>query len=253
MSRPFEPFERTTVSERVRDDIYTRIISGEIAPGSQLAAERVLAQQFGVARTSIREAIQGLVAVGLIERRGNRSFVVEQIEGAELPAADSGKQAIRALLEARQVLELTLIELAAARATARERHDAYELVHQPMPADLDDYAVRDREFHASLAGACGNPVLLEVYGRVLESLANADLSSAAILGITETDHAAAIARLAAEHRAIAEAYLARDTPAMLEAVERHLGPVQGRMSRLGRRPTTTEGYEAYAAMKTAGS
>ena len=109
--RPFEPFERTTVSERVRDDIHSRIISGEIQPGSQLPAERSLADQFGVARTSVREAIQALVALGVIERRGNRSYVVEQVPGSELPAADGGKKSMRSLLEARRVLELCLFEL----------------------------------------------------------------------------------------------------------------------------------------------
>ena len=103
--RPFEPLERTTISERVRDAIRCRIASGETPPGTQLLAEPALADQFGVARTSIREAIQGLVALGVIERRGNRAYGVEHVSGSELPASDGGKRSLRALLEARRVLE----------------------------------------------------------------------------------------------------------------------------------------------------
>lgn len=251
--RPFEPFERVTVSERVRDEIYTRIVSGEIAPGTQLAAERVLAQQFSVARTSIREAIQGLVALGMIERRGNRSFVVEQVPGAELPNADGGRQSMRALLEARQILELALFELAASRATARERNETLDIARRPTPTSVDEFVLLDREFHAGIAGACGNPVLLEVYGRVLETLAQAEVSSELVLGIEEgKDAAAAITRAADEHRAIAEAFVSRDVLGMLNAVEEHLGPIQGRVSRVGRRPGPVEAYEAYAAMRTIG-
>lgn len=251
--RPFEPFERMTVSERVRDEIYTRIVSGEIAPGTQLAAERVLAQQFGVARTSIREAIQGLVALGMIERRGNRSFVVEQIPGAELPNADGGRQSMRTLLEARRVLELVLFELAASRATTRERNDTLDLARRPTPTSVDDFILLDREFHAGIAGACGNPILLEVYGRVLETLAQAEVSAELVLGIEEgKDPTGAMTRAADEHLAIAEAFAARDVPRMLDAVEEHLGPIQGRVSRIGRRSGPIEAYEAYATMRTLG-
>ena len=44
-----------------------------------IPSERDLAEQFRVARTSVREAIQGLLSLGVIERRGNRSFVVEHL------------------------------------------------------------------------------------------------------------------------------------------------------------------------------
>ena len=149
---------------------------------------------------------------------------------------------MRSLLEARQVLELCLFELAASRATARERNDTLQLARQPAPTSLEEFIIVDRQFHASIAGACANPVLVEVYGRVLETLVQADLSAELILGIgTGPDPAAAIAEAAAEHLTIAEAFAAGDIPVMLEAVEQHLGPVQGRMSLLSRRRPAGEG------------
>ena len=251
--RPFEPFERTTVSERVRDDIYNRIVSGELQPGSQLSAERSLAEQFGVARTSVREAIQALVALGVIERRGNRSFVVEQLPGSELPAADGGKKKMRSLLEARRVLELELFELAASRATSRERNDLLDLARQPTPTTLDEFNLIDRQFHASIAGGCANQVLVEVYGRVLETLVQADLSAELILGIDEgADPAEAITQAANEHRVIADAFVGRDIPAMLEAVEAHLGPVEGRMSLMGTMSRRQQPLDPPASERTLG-
>ncbi len=251
--RPFEPFERTTVSERVRDDIHNRIVSGEIQPGSQLAAERALAEQFGVARTSVREAIQALVALGAIERRGNRSYVVEQIPGSALPAADGGKKKMRSLLEARRVLELSLFELAASRATSRERNDVFDLARQPAPTDFEEFNLIDRQFHATIAGACANPVLVEVYGRVLETLVQADLSAELILGISEgADPATAITHAANEHRAIAEAFVARDVPGMLEAVEEHLGHVEGRMSLMSRMSRRQQPFDASQSQHSVG-
>lgn len=237
--RPFGRLERSTVAERVRDDIHNRIISGELQPGSQLPAERALAEQFQVARTSVREAIQALIAIGLIERRGNRSYVVERVPGSRLPEMDGGRKALRSLLEARRVLELTLFEMAAARATSRERIEALEMARRPAPGDLDAFAIADREFHATITGACGNPVLVEVYGRVVDTLVQSGAAVPFILGFDEkADPAESITKAASEHLVIAEAFAAGDVAEMLTAVERHLGPVHGHtslMSRIRRR------------------
>lgn len=232
--RPFGPVERATISERVRDDILGRILSGELRPGTPLPAERELAEQFGVARTSIREAVQGLNALGVIERKGNRSYVTERVAGAELPASDGRPRSLRILLEARQVLELVLFELAASRATARERNEVMAMARLPAPATLDEFARSDREFHAAVAGACGNPALVEVYGRVVDTLADTGASAALLLGFGPGDEATeAIAGAAADHRRIAEAFVAGDVAAMLEAAERHLGSVAGRVGKVG--------------------
>ena len=247
MTRQFTPVERTTVSQRVRDEIRIRIVSGELQPGTQLPAERVLAEQFGVARTSVREAIQGLVALGLVERRGNRSLITERVSGAQLPQAPDDRRTIRVLLEARQVLELSLLELAAARATTRERSLVLNLAMQPVPASLHDFALADREFHARIASTCGNQALLEVYGRILETISQAEIPPEMTLGITRADDpAAAITAAANEHRTIAEAFAARDIERMLAAVERHLGPVPGMPGRRFRYADRPEGFEAYA-------
>ncbi|MDJ0959432.1 MAG: GntR family transcriptional regulator [Acidimicrobiia bacterium] len=227
-TRPFQPLERTTVSEQVRDELYRRIVSGELQPGTQLPAERALAEQFQVARTSVREAIQALVALDVIERRGNRSYVVEQLPGSQLPAADRRKKAMRTLLEARRVMEVTLFELAATRATARERAEALEMARRPAPQQLDEFARADREFHACIARACSNSVLNELYGRILETLARADLSVHVMLGISaDQEPSEVIAAAAAQHLTIAEAYANGDTEAMLVAVEAHFGTKDG--------------------------
>jgi GntR family transcriptional repressor for pyruvate dehydrogenase complex len=225
--RPFEPVERTTLSEQVRDDIQARIASGELQPGSQLPAERALAEQFGVARTSVREAMQALVAVGVVERRGNRSFVAEQLPGAEMPGADGRTKTMRALLESRRVLELCLFELAVSRATARQRREVLELAMRPAPTTLEEFRLVDRRFHAALAGACGNPVLVEVYGRVLDALVEMDLPAGSVFGVPDGgDPREAIARAAGEHRAMAEAFVAGDGERMLAEVGRHQGSIE---------------------------
>ena len=69
----FEPIERETVSTKIREQLLQRITTGELAPGDQVPSERELAERFQVARSSVREAMQGLVSLGVVRRRGNRS------------------------------------------------------------------------------------------------------------------------------------------------------------------------------------
>jgi GntR family transcriptional repressor for pyruvate dehydrogenase complex len=230
-----------TVAEQVRDEIFARITSGELRPGTRLPAERQLAEEFGVARTSVREAIQALVALGAIERRGNRSYVMERLPGGEISSASGRMKMIRDLLAARRILERLLFELAATRATARDRQRVLELARQPMPTNLEELIIDDRQFHAGIVSACGNPVLTEVYGRVVETLMTENLSAEVLMGISASiDEKEAIARVVAEHLVIAQAFADSDIEAMLEAIEYHVGPVEGwagPTTRSIRRPT----------------
>ena len=114
-SNTFTPLDRSTLSQQVRYQLEERIRSGALAPGARMLSERVLTEQFQVARTSIREAMQGLVTMGLVERRGNRSYVAERLPDVVVEP-DERKAFVRDLFETRRVLELPIFELAALRA-----------------------------------------------------------------------------------------------------------------------------------------
>ena len=94
-----------------------------------MPSERSLSEQFAVARTSVREAMQGLLSLGVIERRGNRSYVAEQLPDIRLGAerGDDRKTFVRQLFETRRVLELPIIRMAAERATDEDRAEIAEL------------------------------------------------------------------------------------------------------------------------------
>src|SRR5690606_20681171 len=114
----FEPLSRETTSAQIRDQLLQRIPAGTLAPDARLPSERDLSEQFGVARTSVREAIQGLLSIGVIERRGNRSFIVEHLPDVNFNELDNRREFVRQLFETRRLLEVPIIELAAERAGA---------------------------------------------------------------------------------------------------------------------------------------
>src|SRR5258706_11617587 len=119
VTRPrFEPIERQTVSEGIRDALLESIRSGALPPGSRLPSERSLCEEFGVARTSVREAIQGLVSLGAIVKRANRPYVAEQLPGMQLAGRDDRKRHLEELVEVRRIVEVPIARLTAARADA---------------------------------------------------------------------------------------------------------------------------------------
>lgn len=225
-----KPVERSTLSQQVRDQLTSWIVGGELAPGDPLPSERVLSDQFGVARTSIREAIQGLLSTGLVERRGNRSYVTEHLPDLVVEA-DSRKDFVRELFETRRVLELPILELAAERASQAERDEIHALAERfGAELSLDEFRELDRQFHTLTARACGNPLLVEVHGKVLEALfTSSDFDSLLYDSANTTKVATIVAEASREHRAIAAALAAQDQPAVVAAAEAHLTNIEQRM------------------------
>ena len=224
----FEPLSRETLSAQIRDRILDRIRSGELEPGARVPSERALSEQFRVARTSVREAMQGLLSLGVIERRGNRSYVAERLPDVSFDHVDDRKEYVRQLFETRRALELPIMELAADRASEAQRAEIVELAgrfRDGMP--LEEFRELDRAFHSAIANACGNPLLVELYGKVMARLFRSD-AVASLLShqANQAEVGNIVAQSTEHHRAIAAALSGGDAPATVDAGTRHLGAVE---------------------------
>ena len=72
----FEPIDTQTIRMKVVDQIVKMIKEGKLSPGSQLPSERAIAEQMGISRPTVREAVAALEVVGLVETRsGQGTFV----------------------------------------------------------------------------------------------------------------------------------------------------------------------------------
>lgn len=227
----FRPVTRETLSSQIRDRLLERITSGALEPGARVPSERSLSEQFGVARTSVREAMQGLLSIGVIIRRGNRSYVAERLPDVSFDEVDERKQFVEQLFETRRLLEVPMIELAAERATPEQRAEISEIAgrftdHLSVPA----FRELDRSFHTALSNACGNPLLVEVYGKVLARLFRSEgLDSLLSDDANRTEVGRIVSEAAAQHGRLAAAVASGDVVravteavAHLEAVERGL-------------------------------
>jgi GntR family transcriptional repressor for pyruvate dehydrogenase complex len=227
----FGPVSKTTLSSQIRDQLLEMVSTGALEPGARVASERALSEQFQVARTSVREAMQGLLSLGVIERRGNRFFVVETLPDLSFRQLDDRKEFVRHLFETRRLLELPIIELAATRASDESRDEINDLANRfSARMSLREFRDLDKRFHATIARSCGNPLLVELYSKVLarlfqsegvESMLADDANRAEVDRIVEQS--------IRQHAALARAVAAGDADgavtegrAHLEAVERGL-------------------------------
>lgn len=226
----FSPVKRRTVADEVRERLQTSIQAGQFEPGAPLPSERVLCDQFGVARTSLREAMQGLTTLGLLERRGNRTHVVEHLPEVQVEG-DSRKERVRQLFETRRIIEVPIGEMAAERATGEERAELGQLADAFSDhLTIEQFRPMDKSFHAAIAAACGNPLLAELHGKVLSALFG---SSSFDSLLRDERNRAEVRRIIGEssaaHAAIARAISAADPAAAGAAVCTHLDEVEARM------------------------
>ena len=78
----YKRVKQPKISDVISDDLESMILEGSLKPGQKLLSERELAKQFEVSRPSLREAVQKLVAKGLlISRQGGGTFVSDELDG----------------------------------------------------------------------------------------------------------------------------------------------------------------------------
>jgi DNA-binding FadR family transcriptional regulator len=156
---------RTQVSERLRD----QVISRAWLPGSKLPSENQLATEMGVSRASIREGIQQLATLGLVDtRQGEGSFVKdfssEIYLNALFPLLVLDETEIFHVLEYRRVMEKGAVALMvekAGEADIQKLEAAYAVMVQHRD-DVAEFAKADLAFHLAIAEATGNPIIAKV-------------------------------------------------------------------------------------------
>jgi GntR family transcriptional regulator, transcriptional repressor for pyruvate dehydrogenase complex len=165
------PIDTRKRAEQVRDKLVQMIREGQLQEGEKLPPEPQLSAMFGVGRSSIREAVQALIGLGVIEMRPGRGAYVRRLSLDDLVRMVDG--AIRLeygaalqLHEVRAMVEITAARLAAIRrtdddlATMREAILRYRFVgHSGQHDRLID---ADLAFHEAIVVATHNDVLVTV-------------------------------------------------------------------------------------------
>jgi len=163
-----------TLSDRVVSEITEAVTSGRILPGERLQSERELAEEFGVSRTVVREAIRSLSAHGLVESRSGRGVQVATVGPDAVNRSMSlfllGNSGIDygQVHEVRSALEVQMAGLAAQRATEEDISRLSNCIELMSDAgsDLERLARLDVDFHRGLAAATHNELFTVILGSI---------------------------------------------------------------------------------------
>ncbi len=148
-----ESTRHQTLTWRVYHDIVRLISSGRLVAGSRLD-EQQIADELGVSRTPLREAITRLVQDGLIENRPYRGNFVRKFTAQEVSDLYEVRKAMESLAVRLAIPQLTEDAIAELRAILAEVTTALQA------ADLEAYGLADQQFHATIARLSGNDTLI---------------------------------------------------------------------------------------------
>lgn len=158
-------------ADGVLDEIGQQIVSGQLGPGERLPTEAQLAQQLGVSRPSLREALTALARKGLVEpraRRGTLALPKDRWDVLDpdvlrwMVVAPPDPEFLIVLLEARTIFEPAAARLAAQRATPAqivEIERAYRDMAASLPHDVEACCRHDLALHEGIIAASGNVLL----------------------------------------------------------------------------------------------
>jgi GntR family transcriptional repressor for pyruvate dehydrogenase complex len=212
------------LTDRVTGALLEKIGEGAFPPGARLPSENALAQEFGVSRTVLREAISRLKHEGVVEgRQGSGIYVTEQAGvkplRIEIGAVESLESVLQ-IMELRRAIEAEAASQAALRhsdAQGLEIESALRRIDEEVAAGRDGVAA-DLAFHRSIAEASGNSFVV----RTLEFLSQYLEWASRVTRANDARRADFSRQLREEHAAIARAIHNRDPFAARNAAEAHM-------------------------------
>lgn len=193
---------------------------GEFAPGALLPSERVLADEYGLSRSMVREALRTLSERRLIEIIPGRGSVVRQATVTDaverlIEIFDHGRVTPRFLIEARSMIETTAAGSAALRATGEQVGTIIRAKRACVEADsLLEQVSWDVAFHLAIVRAAGNPLVEVMFRAIQPYIVEILLRSLSDAEVTQQG--------LAYHDRIVTAIADRDGDAAMAAMQRHL-------------------------------
>ncbi|WP_400194895.1 FadR/GntR family transcriptional regulator [Lysinibacillus telephonicus] len=153
--------KRATLSQQVLDHIVNLLMSGQLKPGERLPPEFELMEQFEVSRPVLREALSSLETLEIVTRKPrDGTFINSKISSSPFKAMLAlSINDIPAVIEARMVLELGLVTMAAEKITDEELDKLKRTIDLIQENRDKDYGYLDQEFHRIIAEAANNPVV----------------------------------------------------------------------------------------------
>lgn len=207
---PLAPTTPASLVDQAIAGMRALLASGEWEVGTRVPPEPALAAALGVSRNTVREAVKALAHLGLLQvRRGDGTYVAATTDMQALMRKQLDRVDIGHLLEVRHAIEVRAAALAAERRTDADLADLDAIMARRKDAVRDGdgpaFIDADVDFHCAVVAAAHNPLLVELYDGLVETLR------------ASIEHPGDADVLAAEHDAVLDAVRAGDPAAAATA------------------------------------
>lgn len=163
--------KRPSLADSVTTELLEMFRRGEFLPGELLPTQTELAARLGVSPATVRQAMQALTALGILDSQSGKGTWVaphaeEVLVAPDMVRARLGDLDTFSVLEARSAIEVALTELAAEYATPTDVAriwDAQQLLESNIH-DKDAFVDADLSFHLAVANASHNKLLIHFFG-----------------------------------------------------------------------------------------
>ncbi|MEM1380452.1 MAG: GntR family transcriptional regulator [Pseudomonadota bacterium] len=198
-----QQIEVKTVAETLVDTLQDMVANSDLVPGERVN-EVALSRALNVSRTPLREALNRLVAAGLIEARPRQGFWVPPLSADEFTA----------VYRVRPILDCAALEMAGLPSD-ETRKELRRLNHKfEQQTQLGRRIDADDAFHLAMVAGCNNPVLLGLIEDMMRRTRRYELAYFS----SQT----ALSLVSGEHEAILAAFDAGDLPGAVEALRKNL-------------------------------
>jgi len=180
MTKKIQPVHRRQITKATIDRLLSMIRDGYWLPGERLPAQRELAEALGVGMSTLREALQSLQTMGILDmRHGEGTFISSQPHDmydrlVEMSLA-MGETDLQMLFEAREILETGFAFHAATRATDEQIDTLFDILEKEHEAIetgmLEDGHNLDLSFHQLIAKMANNKFLAQIDDTLFNALA----------------------------------------------------------------------------------
>ena len=212
---------KENASDMVLEAMKEKLITGQWKPGMKIPGEMAIAQELNVSRASVREAMERLVAVGIVTRRRGDGTYIQDLSSASLfqqllPDMMLHGYVETEILDFREMLEPECAERFARRhrpEQLRELEECCRIMEETADTDRKRFADADLKFHLLIAQGCGNPIMARIMDIIRDVMSYYQYSASALIG-PQTG--------AAEHRRILEAFQAKDGELAALLLKRHI-------------------------------
>ncbi|MDD3840735.1 MAG: FadR/GntR family transcriptional regulator [Clostridia bacterium] len=227
-----KPIKKSNLYEQAVDEIQKYILDNDLKPGDRLPTESELTQSLGISRTTLREALQSLKSIGLIESKQKQGMIIKDFDFASLTSQFSLSMHInniksKELAEARAMIEFAVLPLVIERADDKQIEKLHrsidKMIKHNESGNFEGFYREDLYFHTVVLKCSKNTVLHGFY-KILREHFNSFINDSSFLNKDISSRQKSNQRIIDDHRKIVKNIENKNFQGLKNAIKGHLYP-----------------------------